>query len=77
MKVNDAKIVTSKTAPKDKTVIWDNGESLMINRNNKWEEAQKSATELMVSITWSELKQLRDNGKLVAGASYRITYALG
>lgn len=73
MKVNDAKIVTSKTAPKDKTVIWDNGESLMVNRNNKWEEAQKSATEPMVLITWSELKTLRDNGKLIPGTQYRIT----
>ena len=31
------------------------------------------ATELLVKITWSELKSLRDNSQLVAGQQYRIT----
>ena len=32
-----------------------------------------AATELLVKITWSELKSLRDNSQLVAGQQYRIT----
>ena len=32
-----------------------------------------AATELLVKITWSELKGLRDNSQLVAGQQYRIT----
>ena len=31
------------------------------------------ATELLVKITWSELKVMRDNSQLVAGQQYRIT----
>lgn len=33
------KIIKSKYPPKDKNVLWDNGENLMINRNGKWESA--------------------------------------
>ena len=29
--------------------------------------------EMLLSVTWSELKTLRDNGQLVAGKQYRIT----
>lgn len=31
------KIVKRKTAPKDKNVLWDDGENLKINRNGVWE----------------------------------------
>lgn len=47
----------------------------IIELNDKVEELGKSSgsNELMVSVTWSKLKELRDSRKLVAGAHYRIT----
>ena len=35
------KIVQQKTTPKDKNVLWDDGKNLKINRNGKWEDANK------------------------------------
>lgn len=36
------KIIQSKTAPKSNNVLWDDGDSLKINRNGKWEDTAKS-----------------------------------
>lgn len=35
------KIIQQPTAPKDKNVLWDNGEELKINRRGVWESANK------------------------------------
>lgn len=38
------KIIQQPTAPKDKNVLWDNGEELKINRRGVWESANKGGT---------------------------------
>lgn len=38
------KIVQQKTTPKDKNVLWDDGENLKINRKGKWENANNTET---------------------------------
>lgn len=38
------KIIQQSTAPKDKNVLWDNGEELKINRRGVWESANKGGT---------------------------------
>ena len=51
-------------------------DTLIAGDNIKIEEnviSSTSVAELSVKITWSELKALRDNSQLVAGAQYRIT----
>lgn len=63
------KVVQQKSAPNDKNVLWDNGENLNINRNGNWESVTNSA---IIKITYEDLKDLRDKGKLVSGQKYRI-----
>lgn len=38
------KIIQQPTAPKDKNVLWDNGEELKINRRGVWESTNKGGT---------------------------------
>ena len=38
------KIIQQSTAPKDKNVLWDNGEELKINRRGVWESTNKGGT---------------------------------
>ena len=49
-----------------------NGKSI-INGGNITIEGGGGATAPMVSVTYAELKALRDNGELIAGMQYRIT----
>lgn len=66
------KIVRSKYPPRDTRVLWfdTTDDSLKSFTSNGW---NKSSAKIMENITYSKLKYLRDNGKLIPGQQYRIT----
>lgn len=66
------KIVRSKYPPRDTRVLWfdTTDDSLKSFISKGW---NKVSTKIMENITYSQLKYLRDNGKLIPGCYYRIT----
>ena len=54
------KIVKQKNAPKDKTVLWDDGVSLKINRNGVWEDVVKGGASNLESRIAVLEKKLKD-----------------
>ena len=66
------KIVRSKYPPRDTRVLWfdTTDDSLKSFTSKGWD---KVSTKIMENITYSQLKYLRDNSKLIPGCYYRIT----
>ena len=66
------KIVRSKYPPRYTRVLWfdTTDDSLKSFTSNGW---NKVSAKIMENITYSKLKYLRDNGKLIPGCYYRIT----
>lgn len=66
------KIVRSKYPPRDTRVLWfdTTDDSLKSFTSKGWD---KVSTKIVENITYSQLKYLRDNGKLIPGCYYRIT----
>lgn len=66
------KIVRSKYPPRDTRVLWydTTDDSLKSFTSKGW---NKVSTKIMENTTYSQLKYLRDNGKLIPGCYYRIT----
>ena len=69
--------IMESTTPPPTNSIWVNKGKLKYFSNGKWREFQPSIDlsdyTNAVQITYSELKSLRDAGKLVPGQQYRIT----
>lgn len=66
------KIVRSKYPPRDTRVLWfdTTDDSLKSFTSKGWD---KVSTKIIENITYSQLKYLRDNGKLIPRCYYRIT----
>ena len=66
------KIVRSKYPPRDTRVLWfDTTDASLKSFTSKgWD---KASAKIMENITYSKLKYLRDNRKLIPGKQYRIT----
>ena len=70
------KIVRSKYPPRDTRVLWldANDNAIKSFINGKWESTKGiSLSEMMIETTYAELKEARNNKKLIPGQQYRIT----
>ena len=70
------KIVRSKYPPRDTRVLWldANDNAIKSFINGKWESTKGVALSgMMIETTYAELKEARDNRKLIPGQQYRIT----
>lgn len=70
------KIVRSKYPPRDTRVLWldANDNAIKSFINGKWESTKGvPLLGMMIETTYAELKEARDNKKLIPGQQYRIT----
>lgn len=70
------RIVRSKYPPRDTRVLWldANDNAIKSFINGKWENTARALlSEMMIETTYAELKEARDNRKLIPGQQYRIT----
>lgn len=69
------KIVRSKYPPRDTRVLWfdTTDDSLKSFTSKGWDKILAKEVDNIIKVTYSKLKYLRDNGKLIPGCYYRIT----